>query len=310
MSFRRPSLTVAACLAATWFGWGSSYLAIKFALASFPPFFQGGTRFLVAGGLLMAWAWQRGRELPTLIEWRNAAIVGTVMLGGIMAGVTYAEQSVASGLVVAVMAINPALITLASRAFGVRPSGLDVLGIVIGITGVLLLIRGTGFSSSPLGVIAIAIAVVGWSTGSVLSQYVFPLALASAGFASTMLCAGVFLLGLSVAAGEAFHWPPQPLAAAAWLYLIFIGSLTAFTAYMVLLAGTSAALASTWTFVSPVIGVLLGVSWGGETMTPHEWVAVAVIVAGVATITVGRTGWARSLGPFMANRWAPRRPPA
>src|SRR5688572_32945087 len=87
---------VLACLAATWLIWGSTYLAIKVALVSFPPFFQGGTRFLVAGTLLLLWVRWRRQRMPTLVQWRNAAVVGAVMLGGNMGGVTYAEQSVAS----------------------------------------------------------------------------------------------------------------------------------------------------------------------------------------------------------------------
>src|SRR5215472_14457526 len=287
MSSRGSSLLIFSCLLATWFGWGSTYLAIKFALASFPPFFQGGTRFLVAGGLLLAWARWRGQELPTGGQWRNAAIVGILMLGGIMGGVTYAEQSVASGLVVAFMAVTPALIALESLPFGILPSRLDVLGIAIGITGVLLLIGGASLSSSPKGMIALTIAVLGWSTGSVLSQHIFPLARAPAGFASAMMCAGVFLVGLSLLAGETFHWPPQPLAGAAWVYHMLVGSLLAFSAYMVLLSTTSAALASSWTFVCPVVGLSLGIWLGRETVTTHEWIAVVIILIGVAVLALG-----------------------
>ena len=102
-------------------------------------------------------------------------------------------------------------------------------------------------------------------------------------------------MALSLLSGESFHWPPQPLALAAWLYLILIGSLVAFTAYMILMANASAALASSWTFVSPLVGVLLGVLWGGETITPHEGLAVAVVVTGVAVITLGQAVHARSV---------------
>jgi drug/metabolite transporter (DMT)-like permease len=287
----RPSTTsplVLACLAATWLVWGSTYLAIKFALASFPPFFQMGTRFLVAGTLLMAWAWYRGQKMPTFTQWRNATVVGALMLGGNVGGVAYAEQTVASGLVVAFIAIVPALITVASLPFGIRPSRVEVIGMGLGIVGVLLLVRGDAFTASPAGLIAMTIAALGWSIGSVLSQHVLPLAPSSAGFSSQMICGGVVMMVLSLVAGESFHWPPQPLATAAWLYLVVFGSLIAFTAYMVLLSNTRAALAASYSFVNPVIAMLLGISLGAETVTNHEWVAVGIIVVGVTMVVVGR----------------------
>jgi drug/metabolite transporter (DMT)-like permease len=288
MTSHRLSPLVLACLAATWFVWGSTYLAIKFALVSFPPFFQMGTRFLLAGVLLFAWAWWRGQRLPAPTQWRNATIVGALMLGGGMGGTAFAEQSVASGLVVAFIAVTPALMTILSLPFGIRPSRLEVLGIGIGIVGVLLLVRGEAFSSSTAGLIAICTATLCWSTGSILSQRVLPLADAAAGFASEMICGGIFLFILSLVARETFHWPPQLLASAAWVYLVVFGSLIAFTAYMVLLANTSPALASSYSFVNPVIAMFLGVSLGGETVTSGEWLAVGIIVAGVTVLVIGR----------------------
>ncbi len=279
---------IVACLAATWFIWGSTYLAIKFALPSFPPFFQNGTRFLLAGSLLLAWARWRKQAMPTLAQWRNAAIVGTLMLAANVGGVAYAEQWLASGLVVAFIAIVPALITLASVPFGVRPSRLELVGIALGFFGVLLLVRGAAFAGSPVGVIAIVAAALGWSAGSVLSQHVLRLAPAAAGFASSMLCAGGVLLTLSLLAGETFGWPPRPLAAAAWLYLAIFGSIIAYSAYMTLLANTRPALATSNSFVNPVIAMFLGVSLGDEIVTRQEWLAVGIIVLGVTVLILGR----------------------
>ena len=278
---------ILACLAATWFIWGSTYLAIKLALVSFPPFFQMGTRFLIGGTFLLLWVWWRGQRMPTLTQWRNAAIIGTLMLAGNVGGVAYAEQTVVSGLAVAFIAIVPALITIASLPFGIRPSRLEAIGIGIGIVGVLLLVRGETFTASSSGLIAITIAALGWAIGSVLSQHVFPLAPSFAGFSSAMICGGVVLLVLSLLTGETFHWLPQPLAVAAWMYLV-ICSLIAFSAYMVLLSNTRPALASSNSFVNPVIGMFLGVSLGGEKVTSHEWVAVGIIVLGVTMLILGR----------------------
>ena len=278
---------ILACLAATWFIWGSTYLAIKFALVSFPPFFQMGTRFLVAGSILLVWAVWRGQPLPTAAQWRNGAIVGMLMLGGNVGGVAYAEQTVASGLVVASMAIVPALITIASLPFGVRPTRLEALGIAVGIVGVLLLMRGAGFTASPSGLIAVTIAISGWSIGSVLSQHVLPLAPGSPGYASAMLGAGGLLMVLSSLAGEYLHWPPEPSAVAAWIYLVIFGSMMAFTAYMVLLSNTSRSLASSYSFVNPMVGLLLGVALGAEIVTRDEWLASGVIVIGVTLVVLG-----------------------
>lgn len=288
VSLERISPLILGCLAATWLIWGSTYLAIKFALTSFPPFFQMGTRFVVAGSLLLLWVRWRSQKMPTLLQWRNALIIGTLMLGGGMGCVAYAEQSVASGVVVAFIAIVPLLTVLANRLFGIKPSRMEVLGISIGLAGVLLLARGHGFAASPVGLIAVSIATLSWSTGSVLSLHRFPLAPGSSGFASEMLCGGAILLLMSQLAGERFHWPPQPLASVAWLYLVVFGSLIAFTAYMTLLARTGVALATSYSFVNPVIALLLGIGLGGEAVTRQEWLAASIVVIGVVTLLVGK----------------------
>ena len=277
-----------ACLAATWLIWGSTYLAIKFALESFPPFFQMGSRFLVAGSLLLIWLSLRGRALPTLVEWRNAAIIGTLLLVSGMGFTAYAEVTVASGLVVAFIAIIPILVTAMSLPFGVRPTRVELVGMLVGVAGVLMLVRGEAFTASPTGLAAITIACVSWSLGSVLSQQRFPVALGAMGFASEMICGSVMLLLVSAAVGERPLWPPQPLAAWSWVYLIVAGSLLAFNAYMVLLSRVSAALASSYTFVNPVIALALGIWLGGETVTGFEWAAAAVITAGVVLLVIGR----------------------
>jgi drug/metabolite transporter (DMT)-like permease len=277
-----------ACLAATWVIWGSTYLAIKFALESFPPFYQMGSRFLVAGLLLFAWLKLRGRALPTLVEWRNAAIIGTLLLVSGMGLTAYAEQTVASGLIVAYIAIMPIIVTIMNLPFGVRPSRLELIGMLVGVVGVLMLVQGQAFTASPTGLAAITIACVSWSLGSVLSQRRFPLAPGAMGFASEMLCGSVLLLVVAFAVGEAPEWPPRPLAAWSWIYLIVFGSLLAFNAYMVLLGRVSAALASSYTFVNPVIALGLGIWLGGEIVTGFEWAAAAVITAGVVLLVLGR----------------------
>ena len=278
---------VLACLAATWLIWGSTYLAIKFALVSFPPFYQMGSRFLVAGVLLFAWLKFRGRALPTLIEWRNALIIGALLLVSGMGFTAYSEQTVASGLIVAYIAIIPIIVTAMNLPFGIKPSRLEFCGMLIGVAGVLMLVRGEAFTASPAGLAAITIACVSWSLGSVLSPRL-PLARGAMGFASEMLCGSVLLLALSAALGEQPEWPPQPIALGSWIYLIVFGSLLAFNAYMILLGRVSAALASSYTLVNPVIALALGIWLGGEAVTAFEWGAAAVITAGVVLLVIGR----------------------
>jgi drug/metabolite transporter (DMT)-like permease len=171
--------------------------------------------------------------------------------------------------------------------WGVKPGRLEAAGIGVGLAGVLMLTQGDGFQASPAGLAAIAIACVTWSIGSVLSQRSLPLAQGAMGFASEMICGGLVLLVLAAVAGERPQWPPQPLAAAAWLYLVVFGSLIAFNAYMVLLARASAGLASSYTFVNPVIAMLLGVAVAGEVVTGFEWLAAGVVLAGVVLMLRG-----------------------
>ncbi|WP_440534152.1 drug/metabolite exporter YedA [Variovorax sp. YR566] len=284
------------CLAATWVVWGSTYLAIKYALISFPPFLQMGSRFLVAGVLLAAWMRWRGAPWPSLVQWRNAFIVGALMLGGGMGGTANAEVSIGSGLVVAFIAVIPLLIALLNLIWGVKPSRLEAAGIALGLAGVLMLTQGSGFRSSPEGLVAICIACVCWSLGSVLSQRSLPLASGAMGFASEMLCGGVVLMGLAAVSGETMSWPPQAEAVAAWIYLVVFGSLIAFNAYMVLLARAPAALAASYTFVNPVIAMLLGVWIANEAVTRFEWYAVAVVLAGVLLLLFKRRGGATQPG--------------
>lgn len=286
----RPGLTplLWLCLAATWVVWGSTYLAIKYALISFPPFLQMGSRFLCAGVLLAVWMRWRGAPWPSLVQWRNAFIVGALMLGGGMGGTASAEVSIGSGLVVAFIAVIPLLIALLNLIWGVKPSWLEAAGIALGLIGVLMLTQGHGFRSSPGGLIALCIACVCWSLGSVLSQRSLPLAPGAMGFASEMLCGGLVLMGLAAVSGETMIWPLQAEAVAAWVYLVVFGSLVAFNAYMVLLAKAPAGLASSYTFVNPVIAMLLGVWIANEAVTRFEWYAVAVVLAGVLLLLFKR----------------------
>ncbi|MDP1900453.1 MAG: EamA family transporter [Rubrivivax sp.] len=290
---RFPALIVA-CLAATWLIWGSTYLAIKWALVSFPPFFQMGTRFVAAGLLLGAFARWRGARWPSRDEWLNAGVLGALMIGGGYGATAVAQVSVSSGLVVAFIAVVPALVALAQLPYGVRPSALEATGIALGLAGVLLLTQGQGFAASLPGLLAISLACITWSLGTVWAQRGLPggrslrLAAGVAGYASQMLVGGALLLAASVAAGERPVLPPDGRALACWIYLVVAGSLIAFSAYMLLLERTSATLASSYTFVNPIIGLVLGATLGGEAISGLEWSAAAVVLAGVVLLLLGR----------------------
>lgn len=289
---------VAACLAATWLIWGSTYLAIKWALVSFPPFLQMGSRFVAAGLLLGAWAWWRGAGWPNRAQWFSAVVLGALMLGGGYGATALAQTSVSSGLVVAFIAVVPALVALAEWPYGVRPSRTEAAGIALGLLGVVLLSQGAGFSASVGGLLALLTACLTWSLGSVWARHGLPrvlggttLALApgAAGYASQMLAGGVLLSAAAWAAGEQVAWPPDARALASWAYLVVAGSLIGFSAYMLLLQRTSTALASSYTFVNPLIGLVLGVTLGGEVVTQGEWLAAGVVCAGVVLLLLKPT---------------------
>lgn len=277
-------------LAACYVIWGSTYLAIRVALVSLPPFFQMGSRFLVAGGLLAVWVLWRKRSagvasvLPTAVQWRNALVVGTLMLGGGMGLIATASVHIGSGLIATCVAVVPLMITGWGLLWGRRPGRLDLAGMGIGALGVLLLVRGESFSASPASIGCALAATACWSLGSVLSTTRMPLAPGPIGFASEMLCGGAVLLAISLGIGEQPAWPPQPAAVAAWLYLVVFGSLIGFSAYLYLLAHASPALASSYAFVNPAVALALGSVAAGEAVTTQEGWACGVILLAVAMI--------------------------
>lgn len=295
---RLPPL-ILACLAATWFIWGSTYLAIKWALISFPPFHQMGTRFLVAGALLAAWVLWRGARWPNRAQWINATVLGALMLGAGYGLTAVAEQTVDSGLVVALIAIGPALQAAFEWPYGVKPTGMEAAGIALGLVGVVGLASGQGFGASPAGLVAVLAGSVSWKLGSVWSVRGLPRALGgrslemapgAMGFASQMLAGGAVLMAVSLALGEEPGWPPHPLALASWVYLVIAGSLVAFSAFMLLLQRTRTAVSSSYAYVNPLIGLALGVTLGGETLHWGEWLAAGLVTGSVVLMLRGRSG--------------------
>ena len=192
----------APALLACYLVWGSTNLAIHFTLLSFPPFFQMGTRFLFAGGLLMGWLIFRKHKLPTRREWRNAFVIGSLMLGGVMGLVATAEQYIGSGLIATFIAAFPMVASGIGLFFGQCPGRLEWTSMAIGLAGVLLLAQGSSFSAASLGLLSITASIFLWSLGSVLSTTRLPMAAGPTGFASEMLCGGAVLMVISIALGE------------------------------------------------------------------------------------------------------------
>ncbi len=269
--------------------WGSTYFAIRIGLESFPPLLMIALRFLAAGLLLFGVMKWRGAANPSLAQWRDGGIVGVLLLGGGTGFVAIAEQTVASGLTAVFIAVTPLLFALWSGWFGHWPTRREWIGIGIGFIGVLLLASGAGLSGSPLGALTLLCAVTCWSLGSVLSQRKLRMAPGPMGFASEMIVGGGFLLLVGLLKGESLSLTMLAQASwqawLAWLYLITIGSLVGFSAYMYTLARVSPALASSYAYVNPVIAVALGVWLGGEVISTREMLAMAVILISVILLT-------------------------
>lgn len=275
-------------LLAVYFIWGSTYFALRVALQSFPPFMLVGTRFIVAGGLMFAWLRWRGEPMPTRQEWLHAGIVGLLLLGVGNGGVTFAEQWVSSALAAAVVATAPLWTALFSGMFGHWPTRREWVGIVLGFAGVILLNLEGELRANPLGALALVLAPIGWSFGSVLSRYKLKLPNGPMGSAAEMLVGGVGLSLVSLWHGEQLGTLTVP-AVSAWLYLIVFGSLVAFTAYMFLIRTVRPSLALSYAYVNPVVALGLGLLFADGTITFFGLLGLGVILAGVVVITLARS---------------------
>ncbi len=282
-----PRGLVLLAFAAIYLIWGSTYLGIRFAVETIPPFLLGGARFLAAGAILYAWLRFKGVPSPSGFHWRNAAIVGCLLLGVGNGGVNWAEQKVASSLAALLIAITPLWFVLLDwlRPRGTRPGFQTVLGIVVGFAGVALLVGGPDVMRRH------AAALPGVSS-------------LMAG-AMQMLAGGGVLFAVGLLSGEAaaFDWSGIS-ARSAWAlgYLTVVGSLIGFTAFSWLLKVSTPARISTYAYVNPVIAVLLGWALGGEELTARILWAAAVIVLGVVIISMRKSLPARTEQNGVATR--------
>ena len=291
-----PAVRIWLALGTVYLLWGSTYLGIKYAIATIPPLLMGSFRFLAAGGVLYLLAIRQGDsagDRPGSRQWLAALAIGGALLVGGNGGVILAEQYVPTGVVALFVATAPLWMAIIDRViFGRRLPPLVILGLVIGFGGVAFLIGSPGSGHINLFGAALALAApLCWASGSVFTRHVRlpvrPLVAAS----MEMLWAGV-LFGLSsLATGELgrVHW--QGISRTSWLallYLIVFGSLVGFSAYVWLLRSAPLSLVSTYAYVNPVVAVVLGAIFIGESLTPRIVVAGSIILAAVALIVVAR----------------------
>lgn len=305
-------LGIIAAFAAVYVIWGSTYLGIKIAIETLPPLLMAGTRFALAGILVIAW--MRARHdvaRPTIRQWRNATIVGGLLLFTGNGLIVIAQQRLPSGLAALLVATVPLWMALMDwLAFGNRRPKLGVFGgLALGLAGVLVLMDPRSMLGEPIhltSALLVLIACMSWSVGSLFSRRAdLPKSLMQAS-GMEMLCGGLLLIIAGSVRGE---WLTIDLASASWrstsafVYLVIFGSLVGFSAYIWLLKHVSAAAVSTYAYVNPMVAVALGWAFAGEPIGLRMLLASALIIAAVVMITLRRQV---SATPMVARTLAPR----
>jgi len=288
--------SVLTALIAVYLIWGSTYLAIRWAVETIPPFLMAGTRFFIAGALLYAWMRLRGVPKPEPLHWVSATIVGGCLLVGGNGGVVWVEKGgFPSGLTALMIATVPLWMALLQRLRGVRMGGGVAVGLLLGFVGIILLIGpgelSIGSRVDPIGATVLIGASLSWAVGSLYSRRARLPESALLATAMEMLTGGALLILTGLALGE--HGAVRlsaisPQSFFSYLYLILFGSLVGFTAYIWLLRVTTPVLVSTYAYVNPVVAVLLGATLADETITIRTLLAAVVILIAVALISVPR----------------------
>jgi drug/metabolite transporter (DMT)-like permease len=280
--------------------WGSTYLAIAVAVETIPPFLMAAMRFGLAGAVLLGWmALRRRDELhrPSRRELLDTTIIGTLLLGGGMGLVAWAEQTIPSGIAALLIAMMPVWVAVLGRvAFRERLPRLAVVGILVGFVGVAILVGPTAVGATgaldAAGVVAILISPIAWSAGSLYASHraVLPRhPLVATG--SQMIAGSIALTLMALVSGEPARFDPALVSAGsftAFLYLTVIGSLVAFTTFGWLLRVAPLPLVATYAYVNPVVAVVLGAIVLSEPIEPRTLFAGAVIVGAVALIVTAR----------------------
>lgn len=289
---------IIAAFASIYLVWGSTYLAIRYAIETIPPFIMGGVRFIISGAMLYAWARYRGAPKPTRLHWRNAMIAGAFLLLGGNGAVVWAEQFVPSGLTALLVSILPFWLVIIEwvRPPRRRPSGLVLVGLVLGSLGIIVLIGPgniEGRGDIPLlGALVLILGSLSWAIGSFWSR---DAALPESGLLTTgmeMLGGGALLFIVGALRGELSEFDIHYVSRASalgLLYLITFGSLIGFTSYIWLLDKVSPARLGTYAYVNPIVAVLLGWAIAGEALSIRTGVAAAIVICAVALITSARS---------------------
>jgi drug/metabolite transporter (DMT)-like permease len=286
-----------AAFAAVYIIWGSTYLAIRFAVETLPPLLMAGVRFLIAGSILLLWARLREGATPRKTDWRTGFIGGALLLAGGNGAVVWAEQLVPSGIAALLVAVVPVWVVVLEwlRPGGQRPRLPVFVGLALGLLGLALLVGPEalhgGGSINLIGAAVLMVGALCWALGSLYTRSAPKPVTGSIGSGTQMFAGGVCLVIVALLIGEL---PQLDLAHASarsllgFAYLVTFGSLIGFTAYIYLLGHTTAAKAATYAYVNPVVAVLLGWAFASEPITARTLVAAAVILAGVAIITITR----------------------
>lgn len=284
-STKKNYLAIVIALVLLYILWGTTYLGMREALYSFPPFLLAGIRALIAGILLFAILRARGAAMPTRKEWLGAAIVGVLLLGGGNAQVNFAEQWVSSGLAAVAIGAVPLWTALFAGLFGRWPNRFEWCGLALGFAGLILLNVGHGITATnPLGIVVLLLAPICWSFGSIISQRVSqPKGLMAP--AVQLLCAGIILIPLGLVTGERITAVPTAASIGWMIFLIVGGSMIAFTAYAYLLSHVRPALATSYAYVNPLVAVCLGIWLANEKMNLVGFIAMLIILSGVVLVT-------------------------
>ena len=300
---RLDSVKLALAFAAIYLVWGSTYLAIRYAVETIPPLVTAGIRHTVAGGILLAWAYARGYRAKRE-HWVAGAIVGAFFFLIGHGTLHWAEQHVASGLAALLIATEPMFILVLAWASGQqKTSRASALGLALGVVGVAILtgMEVSAKDASLVGMMVVLIGSAAWAAGVVISPKVKLPSDALARTAVPLVCGAVMLLASAGITGEfhGLHWSAISLRSILGLaYLIVFGSIVAFTSYTWLLQRCAPALVATHTYANPVVAVLLGWLLAGEALTLRVVVASIAILGAIVLIRRGE----RSLGSVPVKR--------
>jgi drug/metabolite transporter (DMT)-like permease len=298
MPTRPPRAAVLLAFAAVYLIWGSTYLGIRFAIDSIPPLLMAGSRFALAGALLYGFMRWRGEPAPTARGWLTALVIGICLLAFGNGGVTLGEQYISSGLAALLVATVPMFMALLGWWSGTaaRPTVWVALGLACGLVGVYLLARASGGSQVALpgheirGIVLVLVAGLVWAIGSLYSKKHQPSPSPFLSGGMQMLCGGLVMLLVGLLRGEAAEFELARItqqSGLAFVYLVVFGSMVAFTAYIWLLRVVEPAMAGTYAFVNPVVAVLLGWAFAGETLNSRMLVGATLIVVAVALVILG-----------------------